>query len=119
MSFAQHTPRWLPPLDPYKGSGRTLTINGVPALLVKRVLAESDRFCPVTLAQADVFARLFAAAPDLLAALERIANMGPDSEPENDYDDMEGAEYYGVSIALWEAAEIARTAIAKAKEGAT
>lgn len=48
----------------------------------------------------------------MLAALRKIAEMGPQDEPEEeDYDDTESAYGNGCDVAAWEAAKIARAAI--------
>lgn len=51
----------------------------------------------------------------LRAALQRIADNGPKTEPEEeDYDDTESAYGNGMDVAAWEAATIARTALRNA-----
>ena len=66
-------------------------------------------------AESNANARLIAAAPELLAALQKIVANAPTDEPEaEDYDDTESAFNNGADCAAWDAAEIARAAIAKA-----
>lgn len=61
-------------------------------------------------------ARLIAAAPNLLAALQAIAKRGPETQPiEREWNGMEDAYSAGSEMSDWELAEIARAAIAKAE----
>ncbi len=71
--------------------------------------ADVDKFC------AEWLAPSLPAADVLTTALGRIASMSPESEPETeDYDDTESAYSNGHDVAAWEAAQVARDALAKA-----
>lgn len=53
-------------------------------------------------------------------ALRAIIDAAPDDEPDGeDYDDTESAAARGVECGLWEAAQIARAALALAEQEAT
>ncbi len=60
-------------------------------------------------------ARLIAAAPALLAALQKIVSAEPEAEPNDEYDDMEGAFNDGYEHGVWDMAQIARAALALAE----
>ncbi|MEI7606400.1 MAG: hypothetical protein WCJ64_03345 [Rhodospirillaceae bacterium] len=53
----------------------------------------------------------------LKRALEEIARLGPSEEPgDHEHDTLEEAESHGLKVGLWQAADIARRALAASSE---
>lgn len=109
--MTEHTPGpWH--VGPHAGRGIWID-NAVDALSIAFIDSEFRHSREEAMANA----RLIAAGPDLLAALEAIANsVTPyDIEAADGYDDTEGAETYGLLLGMGEMATIARAAIAQAR----